>query len=207
VVSKGFRSHLGLEGCRFCQFFCWDILVICFAVVWKLAITVFISLHFQTLWPKWLNFFGHFKNILVYNWKKRVSVQSFVFTLALPLGEGCGDTILMRAATSQSTAISGSSAGSTTRWDQLRSEMWSLPVRRWPLHRLSLSVTSRLASPLSWGILDTSPTNIAGISQFRKVAPHSQLYEFHSCMFCHKLSHYKLWKNPIFLSKDRFENW
>jgi len=45
--------------------FCWDILVICLTVVSKLAITMFISLYFQTFWPKWLNFFSHFKNILV----------------------------------------------------------------------------------------------------------------------------------------------
>ena len=34
--------------------FCWDISVICLTVVSKLATKVFISLYFQTLWPKWL---------------------------------------------------------------------------------------------------------------------------------------------------------
>jgi len=29
------------------------------------------SLFLQTFWPKWLNFFGHFKNVLVYDWKKK----------------------------------------------------------------------------------------------------------------------------------------
>ena len=28
---------------------------------------MFITLCFQTYWPKWLNFFGHFKNILAYD--------------------------------------------------------------------------------------------------------------------------------------------
>jgi len=41
--------------------FCWDISVICLTAVLKLAITVFISLDFQTFWPKWLNFFRSFQ--------------------------------------------------------------------------------------------------------------------------------------------------
>jgi len=38
-----------------------DISVICLTVVWKLAATMFISLYFQTFWPKWLNFFRSFQ--------------------------------------------------------------------------------------------------------------------------------------------------
>ena len=34
-----------------------------YIVVQKLAITLFTSLLFQTLWPNWLNFFGSFKKI------------------------------------------------------------------------------------------------------------------------------------------------
>jgi len=45
------------------SFFCWDMSVICLVIVLKLAVAVFISLTFQTLWPNWLNFFGHFKKI------------------------------------------------------------------------------------------------------------------------------------------------
>ena len=36
----------------------------------KLAITVFIIVYFQTFWLKWLNTFGHLKNISVYDRKK-----------------------------------------------------------------------------------------------------------------------------------------
>jgi len=36
---------------HFDQFFCWDILVICLAIVLKLTKAVFISLYFQTFWP------------------------------------------------------------------------------------------------------------------------------------------------------------
>jgi len=39
----------------------------------KLVITVFASLYFQTFWPKWLNFFAHFKNVLVCDRKKTAS--------------------------------------------------------------------------------------------------------------------------------------
>jgi len=35
-----------------------DISVICLTVVWKLTVTVFISLYFQRFWPKWLSFFS-----------------------------------------------------------------------------------------------------------------------------------------------------
>jgi len=41
--------------------FHWGILVICPITVLKLAITVFTSTPFQTLWPNWLNFFQSFK--------------------------------------------------------------------------------------------------------------------------------------------------
>ena len=47
----------------------WDISVICLKVVSKFDVTVFISLYFQTFWPKLLNFFGHFKHILTYDRK------------------------------------------------------------------------------------------------------------------------------------------
>jgi len=36
--------------------FYWDISLICLTVVLKLAVAVFISLYFQTFWPKWLTF-------------------------------------------------------------------------------------------------------------------------------------------------------
>jgi len=49
----------------------WNISVICLTVVVKLTVTVFISLCFQTFWPKWLLFFGHFKIISVYDRKKK----------------------------------------------------------------------------------------------------------------------------------------
>jgi len=47
----------------------WNISVICFTFIFKLAVTVFTSLYFQTFCPKWLIFFGHFENILVYDRK------------------------------------------------------------------------------------------------------------------------------------------
>ena len=51
--------------------FCSDISVICLTVVVKLAVTVFISLYFQTFFPKWLNFFPSFKNISAYDREKQ----------------------------------------------------------------------------------------------------------------------------------------
>jgi len=50
----------------------WDISVICLTVVFKLAVAVFINLFFQIFWPKWFNFFGHFKKISVYDRKKQL---------------------------------------------------------------------------------------------------------------------------------------
>ena len=50
---------------HFSHFFCWDVLVICRTVVSKFAVTVSVSLYFQTFWPKSLNFFGRFKKNLV----------------------------------------------------------------------------------------------------------------------------------------------
>jgi len=63
-------------------FFRWDISVIFAETFWspkhfghlshsciELAVKVFSSLYFQTFWPKLLNFFGHFKNISVYDQK------------------------------------------------------------------------------------------------------------------------------------------
>jgi len=40
-----------------------DVSVICLTVVLKLAEAVFISLYFQTFWPKWVNFSGYLENI------------------------------------------------------------------------------------------------------------------------------------------------
>jgi len=49
---------------RWVSLFCWYILVICRIVVLKLAVTVFTSLLFPTLWLIWLNFFSvAWKNI------------------------------------------------------------------------------------------------------------------------------------------------
>jgi len=41
--------------------FFWDVLVICFILVWKSTITAFISLYFRTLWSNWLNFLSYKK--------------------------------------------------------------------------------------------------------------------------------------------------
>ena len=41
--------------------FCWDTSVICLTVVSELAVKMFISLYFQTFWPKWPNFFRSFQ--------------------------------------------------------------------------------------------------------------------------------------------------
>ena len=51
-----------------------DISAICSIVVSKLATTICIALHFQTLWPNWFNFFSHLKKISVYDWKKKLMV-------------------------------------------------------------------------------------------------------------------------------------
>jgi len=56
--------------------FSWDIFVTAafrsFALqlyVFKLAIEVFLAYILQTFWPKWLNIFGHLKNVSVYDRK------------------------------------------------------------------------------------------------------------------------------------------
>jgi len=48
-----------MQQLRCCMlYFChWDISVISPMIVLKLAVTVFISLCFRTLWPNWLNLF------------------------------------------------------------------------------------------------------------------------------------------------------
>ena len=71
------------------QIGCWDILVICLTVVFKLAVAVFISLNFQTFWPKWLNFFRSFwKNFGIWpkntqaatlNWQNANNIQVILF--------------------------------------------------------------------------------------------------------------------------------
>ena len=50
-------------------FFHCDISVIFLTIVLELAVTVFISLYFQTFWQKGLHFFGYFKMVSVYDWK------------------------------------------------------------------------------------------------------------------------------------------
>jgi len=39
---------------------------------------VFISLYFEMFWPKWLNFFNHFKNISVYD-QKNTQLHGIIF--------------------------------------------------------------------------------------------------------------------------------
>jgi len=39
----------------------WNVSVICLTVVLKLTVTVFFSLYFQTIWPKWFNVFQSFQ--------------------------------------------------------------------------------------------------------------------------------------------------
>ena len=47
----------------------WKILVICLTFVSTLTSNSVFSVYFQTFWPKWLNFFGHFENVPVYDQK------------------------------------------------------------------------------------------------------------------------------------------
>ena len=65
-------------------FFPWDISDICLTVTLKLAIAVFISLYFQSFWPKWPNFFRPFqKNYCL--WPKKPARALFaVVWEALP---------------------------------------------------------------------------------------------------------------------------
>jgi len=82
VFAETFRSFFYWK-----HFGNWNISVICLTVVSKLAVAVFISLYFQTFWPKWLIFFGHFKNISVYDQKNRcLKKNSFEWTLTLEIG-------------------------------------------------------------------------------------------------------------------------
>jgi len=64
----------------------WNISLICLTVLFKLAVTVFFSLYFQTFWPWWLNFSSHFKIISVYDQKKnRIPVYTLKYVLKLHL--------------------------------------------------------------------------------------------------------------------------
>ena len=69
-------SQLHLRSCFFFAetffkiFFYWDISVICLTVVIKLTIAV----HFQTFWPKWLNFFRLFQKHIGL-WPKKTSYE------------------------------------------------------------------------------------------------------------------------------------
>ena len=64
--SETFRSFL------LSNFVYWNISVICFIVVLKLTVAVFISLYFQTFWLKWLNFFWSFQNRFGISPKKKI---------------------------------------------------------------------------------------------------------------------------------------
>jgi len=99
------------------------------------------------------------------------------------------------------SAISDSSAGSTSpRRGKARSEMEShhLVLGR-PLCRFPVSVAIRTClAHLSWDILATWPkTNVAGISRIGERAPHSGLYEFHSCTLGCEVSPQTYHKNPV----------
>jgi len=75
MTLQGFRLHSSISVFQSCVFFHWDISVtfllrpfghwtisvICLTVAFKLTVAVFISIYFQTLWPKWLNFFRSFQ--------------------------------------------------------------------------------------------------------------------------------------------------
>ena len=53
-------SHAREHALQSRSFLRWDISIIC-PIAWKFTVTVFAGLHFRTLWPNRLNFFGHFK--------------------------------------------------------------------------------------------------------------------------------------------------
>jgi len=77
-------------------FFHCDISVIFLTIVLEIAVTVFISLYFQTFWQKWLNFFGYFKMFSVYDWK--MTEKTAVRKLRIALGEYSSKTPTLSAA-------------------------------------------------------------------------------------------------------------
>jgi len=90
-------------------FFCWDISVIFYwdklvtetfrsfvSVGFKLVVTVFISLYYQTFWPKWLNFFRSFqKHLGLWPKKKQTHIHLcshlhiFIFEIVGTPPPGC----------------------------------------------------------------------------------------------------------------------
>ena len=93
--------------------------------------------------------------------------------------------------TSRSTAISHSSAGSTPRRDQARSEVQTLHLgfgRLLGCFPLDLASRNCLTS-LLWTFWTHGQTNVVVISEFGEVVQHSGVCEFHNCTFCCKVSH------------------
>jgi len=90
MTLQGFRLHSSISVFQSCVFFHWDISVtfllrpfghwtisvICLTVAFKLTVAVFISIYFQTLWPKWLNFFRSFQKHFG-PWPKKKTVSKY----------------------------------------------------------------------------------------------------------------------------------
>jgi len=115
----------------------------------------------------------------------------FIFKLAFCLGEVAGQQPQETWYTSQSTAISHSSAGSTPRRDQARSEMQLLhPSLGRPLGRFPVDLARRTClTSLSGAFWIQGRTNVVVIFQFGEVVLHSGPCEFHSCALCCEVSY------------------
>ena len=105
--------------------------------------------------------------------------------------EGRGGNIHRRTwNTSRSTSIPDSSAGSTPRRDQARSEMQLLHLGR-PLGRFHVGLASRAClTSLSWGILDTWPNYRSCVLSIRRSgSTFRALRIWQSCEICREVSH------------------
>ena len=101
---------------------------------------------------------------------------------------------------SRSTAISGSSPGCTLKTGPGKVEDVNKPSDPWSTFWANSPWVSPagLASPIFPGTFWTpARTNVGRISRFGQVVRYSVLYEFHSCVLCHEVSHCELCKNRI----------
>jgi len=122
----------------------------------------------------------------------KVNVIHFIhFHARFSSREGHRGTSLRTQNTSRSTAISDSSAGSTSIRDQERSEVQTLHLGFGPslgCFPVDLASTTCLTS-LTRAFWIHGRTNVVVISEFGEVVRHSGLCRFHSCALCCEVSH------------------
>ena len=135
-------THVTIKMSISCFIFRCDISVICLTVVLKLAVTVFIILYFQTFWPNWLNFFGNFKNIPVYDGKKQTHrTEAGCMTDVTKVQGKCSSNNRMQCW--------------TVRWE-LQQETYSSVIRSKSIRRTYLVVKTRIGVISASGLIRRS---------------------------------------------------